>query len=86
MWAVDDGETNKITLTFYKHMVDESGRLDHTRSVRAEQDDEIRAYTVRSTDRLYPSWCLVLVYGRSLSRFASLVLNTCIRERNKGAG
>ncbi|KAI9570958.1 CHAT domain-containing protein [Boletus coccyginus] len=31
MWAVDDGETNKITSTFYKYMVDESGRLDHTR-------------------------------------------------------
>ena len=29
-WAVDDGETNKITSTFYTHMVDESGRLDHT--------------------------------------------------------
>ncbi|KAI9567585.1 CHAT domain-containing protein [Boletus coccyginus] len=35
MWAVDDGETNKITSTFYKHMVDESGRLDHTRAVFA---------------------------------------------------
>jgi CHAT domain-containing protein/tetratricopeptide (TPR) repeat protein len=30
MWAVDDGETNKITSTFYMHMVDESGCLDHT--------------------------------------------------------
>ena len=30
MWAVDDGETNKITSSFYKHMVDESGHLDHT--------------------------------------------------------
>ncbi|KAI9569320.1 hypothetical protein HD554DRAFT_2038263 [Boletus coccyginus] len=30
MWAVDDGETNKITSIFYKYMVDESGRLDHT--------------------------------------------------------
>ena len=29
-WAVDDGETNKITSTFYTHTVDESGRLDHT--------------------------------------------------------
>ena len=35
MWAVDDGETNKITLTFYKHMVDGSGRLDHTRAAFA---------------------------------------------------
>ena len=36
MWAVDDGETNKITPTFYlKHMVDESGRLDHTRAAFA---------------------------------------------------
>ena len=35
MWAVDDGETNRITLTFYKHMVDESGRLDHTRAAFA---------------------------------------------------
>ena len=35
MWAVDDGETNKITSTFYKHMVDESGRLDHTRAAFA---------------------------------------------------
>ena len=35
MWAVDDGETNKITSTFYKHMVDEFGRLDHTRAAFA---------------------------------------------------
>ena len=35
MWAVDDGETNKITSTFYKHMVDVSGRLDHTRAAFA---------------------------------------------------
>ena len=35
MWAVDDEETDKITSTFYKHMVDESGRLDHTRAALA---------------------------------------------------
>jgi CHAT domain-containing protein len=35
MWAVDDGETNKITSTFYRHMVDECGRLDHTRAAFA---------------------------------------------------
>ena len=35
MWAVDDGATNKITSMFYKHMVDESGRLDHTRAAFA---------------------------------------------------
>ncbi|KAF8436229.1 CHAT domain-containing protein [Boletus edulis BED1] len=35
MWAVDDAETNKITSTFYKHMVDGSGRLDHTRAAFA---------------------------------------------------
>ena len=35
MWAVDDGATKKITSTFYKHMVDESGRLDHTRAAFA---------------------------------------------------
>ncbi|KAF8440054.1 CHAT domain-containing protein [Boletus edulis BED1] len=35
MWVVDDAETNKITSTFYKHMVDESGCLDHTRAAFA---------------------------------------------------
>ena len=35
MWRVNRGETNKITSTFYKHMVDESGRLDHTRAAFA---------------------------------------------------
>ena len=35
MWAVDDGETNKITSMFYRHMLDESGRLDHTRAAFA---------------------------------------------------
>jgi CHAT domain-containing protein/tetratricopeptide (TPR) repeat protein len=35
MWAVDDSETNKITSTFYRHMVDESGRLDYTRAAFA---------------------------------------------------
>ena len=35
MWAVDDEHTNKVTSEFYKHMVDESGRLDHTRAAFA---------------------------------------------------
>ena len=35
MWQVDDGETNKIVPLFYKNMVDESGRLDHTRAAFA---------------------------------------------------
>jgi hypothetical protein len=33
--VVDDDETNKITSTFYKYMVDESGRLDHARAAFA---------------------------------------------------
>ena len=33
MWAVDDGQMNKIMSMFYEHMVDESGHLDHTRAV-----------------------------------------------------
>ena len=35
MWAVDDGETNKITSVFYDNMVDESGRLDYSRAALA---------------------------------------------------
>jgi len=35
MWAVDDDLASEITSTFYEHMVDESGRLDHTRAVFA---------------------------------------------------
>ena len=35
MWAVDDAQTNKITSVFYKHMLDESGRLDYTRAAFA---------------------------------------------------
>ncbi|KAF8122050.1 TPR-like protein [Boletus edulis] len=35
MWAVDDGATTKISSTFYRHMVDESGRLDYTRAALA---------------------------------------------------
>ena len=35
MWAVDDGHTNEITSKFYDYMVDESGRLDHTRAALA---------------------------------------------------
>ena len=35
VWAVDDGATNKITPTLYKHMVDETGHLDHTRAAFA---------------------------------------------------
>ena len=35
MWAVDDGHTNQITSKFYKYMVNESGRLDHTRAAYA---------------------------------------------------
>ena len=35
MWAVDDDLASEITSTFYEHMVDESGRLDHTRAAFA---------------------------------------------------
>ena len=35
MWAVDDGETKKITSVFYDHMKDECGRLDYTRAALA---------------------------------------------------
>jgi len=35
MWAVDDDLARNITSTFYEHMVDESGRLDHTRAAFA---------------------------------------------------
>ena len=35
MWAVDDGETNKITSVFYDNMKDEHGRLDYTRAALA---------------------------------------------------
>ena len=44
MWAVDDAETNKVTSVFYKHVVDESGRLDHTRAASALRE------TMRSVD------------------------------------
>jgi len=37
MWAVDDAHTNKITSKFYEYMLDESGRLDHTRAALALQ-------------------------------------------------
>jgi hypothetical protein len=71
MWAVDDGATNKITSTFYKHMVDESGRLDHTCAAFAPNK------TMRSTGPLYPSRCLVLVCPRWLSHFVFLILVLC---------
>ena len=35
MWEVGDYETTKIAPLFYKHMVDESGCLDHTRAAFA---------------------------------------------------
>ncbi|KAH0827319.1 hypothetical protein J3R83DRAFT_3945 [Lanmaoa asiatica] len=35
MWAVDDRQTNKITSMFYDYMMNESGRLDHTRAAFA---------------------------------------------------
>ncbi|KAN0094792.1 hypothetical protein V8E55_003079, partial [Tylopilus felleus] len=44
MCAVDDGETNKITSKFYKHMVDESGQQDYTRVALA------LSRTMRSVD------------------------------------
>ena len=81
MWAMDDSESKKITPTFYKHMVDDSDRLDHTRMAFAlNLDDEICANTTRSADPLYPSQCLVLVYPCLLSRFAPLVLTICCRN------
>ncbi|KAG8218910.1 hypothetical protein J3R82DRAFT_4592 [Butyriboletus roseoflavus] len=35
MWAVDDGETNKITSVFYDNMKEEFGRLDYARAALA---------------------------------------------------
>ncbi|KAN0077991.1 hypothetical protein V8E55_010048 [Tylopilus felleus] len=35
MWAVDDAHTNAITSEFYGRMMDERGRLDHTRAAQA---------------------------------------------------
>ena len=35
MWAVDDEHTNEITSRFYQYMVDDAGRLDHTRAALA---------------------------------------------------
>ena len=35
MWQVDDKEANKVAPLFYQHMVDMSGRLDHTRAAFA---------------------------------------------------
>ena len=35
MWAVDDAHTTEIASKFYDNMVDESGRLDHTRAALA---------------------------------------------------
>ena len=34
-WSVNDGLASEIMSTFYEHMVDESGRLDHTRAAFA---------------------------------------------------
>ena len=57
MWAVDDGETNKITSTFYKHMVDESGRLDHTRAAFALNK------TMKTVDILFDQRILYIHLG-----------------------
>ena len=51
MWAVDDSETNTITSTFYKHMVDESGRLDHTRAAFA-LNKTMRSVNIPSDQRI----------------------------------
>jgi hypothetical protein len=74
-------ETNKIASTFYKHMMNESGRLDHTLTALAlnKTMKTVDIYTIRSTNSLYPSRCLVLVYPRWFSRFALLIL-TAIKQ------
>ncbi|KAG9316458.1 hypothetical protein JVU11DRAFT_2492 [Chiua virens] len=35
MWGVDDGEANRITSTFYKHLLGDSADLDYTRAAFA---------------------------------------------------
>ena len=59
MWAADDSE---------------SGRLDHTSPAFALNKTLKSVNTIGSTDSLHPSRCLVVVYPRSLSCFALLVL------------
>ena len=44
MWAVDDKHVGKVTSVFYKHTMDNSGHLDHTRAVFA------LSKTMRSVD------------------------------------
>ncbi|KAF8419828.1 CHAT domain-containing protein, partial [Boletus edulis BED1] len=57
MWAVNDGETNKITSTLYKHVVDASGRLDYTRAAYALNK------TMRSVDIPLDQWILYIHLG-----------------------
>ena len=46
MWAVNDAAASEIAPTFYEHMVDESGRLDHTRAAFALNE------TMKSMDHI----------------------------------
>ncbi|KAI9571893.1 hypothetical protein HD554DRAFT_1734748 [Boletus coccyginus] len=57
MWEADGSETNEIMLTFYKHMVDESGRLDHTRTVFALNK------MMKSVDVPLDQWILYIHLG-----------------------
>ncbi|KAI9463831.1 hypothetical protein HD554DRAFT_2316040 [Boletus coccyginus] len=63
MWAVDDAHTNEITSRFYNYMVDERGRLDHTRAALAlhRTMSSLRSSEVplESTDPVHPYRCLV---------------------------
>lgn len=63
---MDDGETKNVTPTFYKHMIDESGHLDHTRAAFMLNKTIKSANIIRAADPVYPSRCLVPVYPRSL--------------------
>ena len=63
MWVVDDGETNKITSSFYKHMVDQAGRLDYTRAAFALNK------TMRSVDVPFDQRILYIHLGAYFQYF-----------------
>ena len=83
MWAVDDGQTNKITFTFYKYMVDEFGRLDHTHAVFTLNKTMKSVHDV-PFDPLFRGPCEAQVYHQILALV--LLTNPCLQCNPFGVG
>ncbi|KAG8216312.1 hypothetical protein J3R82DRAFT_6379 [Butyriboletus roseoflavus] len=79
MWAVDDGEMNKITSMFYDNMKDECGRPDYTRTTLALNKTMKNLVSLRT--RAFLLFPAVVAVHSCYSIYCGIFHRTCPRRK-----